>query len=56
MIKNFLPFFIFLFISCNFFNANQPDYWDNMYDEVAWAKAARLEVTVALPSAWGNSP
>ena len=50
----FLLIFVF---SCDLFNAPvDPDFWKKIDEEIAWANAERLTVTVALPSGWGSSP
>ncbi|GBU28501.1 hypothetical protein R84B8_02060 [Treponema sp. R8-4-B8] len=55
-----LPFLLFSFFillsSCNLFTGPKVDLFQVISDEVDWANAARLTVTVAVPSGWGNSP
>jgi len=56
-----LPFFFFLF-SLFFFNCDlltkqkDPHYIKKIDEEIAWANAAKLTVSVAYPNAWGASP
>ena len=49
--------FFILFPSCELFN-NPTDarFLGNLYDEVAWANAEKLTVTVGFPAEWGSSP
>jgi hypothetical protein len=45
-----------LIVSCDLFNsAMQPDYLAKIDAEIAWANAARLNVSVGYPNAWGTS-
>ena len=59
--KNLLFFLFYLFsfnlISCDLINAvNDPDYFELIDEEIAWANAAKLTVTIAIPQSWGTSP
>jgi len=52
-----LVLFVILLSSCELFNgASDPEYLDKLYDEIAWANAERLTVTVGFPAEWGSSP
>ncbi|GBU27538.1 hypothetical protein R84B8_01071 [Treponema sp. R8-4-B8] len=54
---SFLLFSLFIFLSsCDLFTAPKVDLFKVISDEVDWANAAKLTVTVAVPSDWGNSP
>jgi len=48
--------FFFLLSSCDLFNGPKVDVFQQISDEVDWAAAERLTVTVAYPPEWGNSP
>jgi hypothetical protein len=51
-----LFFFLFSFVSCELFNAQyDPDYWQKLEDEIAWANAPKLTVAIAFPATWGTS-
>ena len=52
-----LAAFCMVFIcSCELFNgAADPGYLDKLHEEIAWANAARLTVTVGFPAEWGSS-
>ncbi|MDR2964251.1 MAG: hypothetical protein LBU88_00550 [Treponema sp.] len=58
----FRPLFTFLLCSlliaaCELFNgAVDPDFLDSLHDEIAWANAERLTITVDYPLSWGSSP
>ncbi|GBU28414.1 hypothetical protein R84B8_01972 [Treponema sp. R8-4-B8] len=61
--KQFLPALAFLLFSllillssCDLFTGPKVDLFQVISDEVDWANAAKLTVTVAIPSGWGNSP
>ena len=43
-------------VSCNLFNPPEDDYFTKIEDEIAWANARHLTVTVAMPTEWGSSP
>ncbi|GBU28446.1 hypothetical protein R84B8_02005 [Treponema sp. R8-4-B8] len=43
-------------ISCDLFSAPKVDLFKVISDEVDWANAPKLTVTVAFPPEWGNSP
>jgi 3D (Asp-Asp-Asp) domain-containing protein len=44
----------FLVFSCELFNATEdPDFWQKLDEEIAWANAAKLTVRVEYPSEWG---
>ena len=48
---------ICLFGSCDLFNNPvDPDFVNRLDDEIAWANAAKLTVTVGFPAEWGSSP
>ena len=55
-------FFLFaicslLFVSCNLFSVPaDPNYFDKIDEEIAWANAAKLTVTLVNPLEWGSSP
>ena len=64
-IKNLIPntryiimgILILIILSCDFFNApvnNQ--FLKTLNDEIEWANAKRLAVTVAFPEDWGFCP
>ena len=42
--------------SCDLFNGPKVDLFKVISDEVDWASAAKVAVTVAFPPAWGVSP
>ena len=49
--------FSFNLISCDLINAvNDPDYFELIDEEIAWANTEKLTVTVAIPQSWGTSP
>ncbi|GBU29202.1 hypothetical protein R84B8_02766 [Treponema sp. R8-4-B8] len=53
----FLLFSLFIFLSsCDLFTGPKVDLFQVISDEVDWANAAKLTVTVAFPPEWGNSP
>jgi hypothetical protein len=58
--QNFLIFLvlfiIFDIISCDFFTGPKVDLFRVISNEVDWANAPKLTVTVAFPPEWGNSP
>ena len=58
MKKSFLLFSLlpFLFISCDLLSGKDDDILKNIDDEIAWANAPKLNVTVAFPLEWGASP
>ncbi|WP_461256086.1 hypothetical protein [Treponema sp. R80B11-R83G3] len=43
-------------VSCDLFTGPKVDLFKQISDEVDWANAAKLTVTVAFPPEWGNSP
>ena len=46
-----------LIVSCDLFNAPvDANFFDKIDEEIAWANAARLDISLVLPSEWGNSP
>jgi hypothetical protein len=46
----------FLVFSCELFTAStDPDLLDKLYDEIAWANAEKLTVSVLIPHGWGTS-
>ncbi|MDR3019450.1 MAG: hypothetical protein LBU66_00935 [Treponema sp.] len=46
-----------LLFGCELFNAKQdPDFWQNLEDDIAWSNAPRVTVTVTYPHEWGSSP
>ncbi|WP_461257370.1 hypothetical protein, partial [Treponema sp. R80B11-R83G3] len=45
-----------LIVNCDLFTGPKVDVFQQISDEVDWANAAKLTVTVAIPSGWGNSP
>ncbi len=44
------------FIACDLFTGTKVDLFKQISDEVDWANAPKLTVTVAFPPEWGNSP
>ncbi|MDR3019696.1 MAG: hypothetical protein LBU66_02195 [Treponema sp.] len=45
----------FLVFSCELFEAQQdPDFWQKLEDEIAWANAAKLTVALSAPAPWGQ--
>jgi len=62
-VRNFLAFFSFIFSllfflsSCELFDTLPEEVLQAKIEEnVQWANAARLSITVAIPSGWGESP
>jgi len=53
---HFSLFFLIFLSSCELFTGPQIDIFQQISDEVDWSNAARLTVTVAIPSGWGTSP
>ena len=50
-------FFILCSLSCELFNnPADPHFLGKLHDEVAWANADKLTVTVNFPPQWGSSP
>ncbi|MCL2442066.1 MAG: hypothetical protein FWD13_01205 [Treponema sp.] len=50
-------FCVILACSCELFNgAADPGYLDKLHEEIAWANAEKLIVTVGFPAEWGSSP
>ena len=46
-----------LFVSCNLFYAPKDiDYWEKIEEEIRWANADQLKITVAYHEGWGSSP
>ncbi|MCL2138733.1 MAG: hypothetical protein FWH41_04285, partial [Treponema sp.] len=46
-----------LICNCDLFNnPKDPDYLKKIDEEIAWANAAKLNVSVAIPAGWGTSP
>ena len=43
------------FTACDLFNPTDPDMLAKIDAEIAWANAARLNITVAYPQFWGTS-
>jgi len=42
--------------SCELLNGSaDPEYLDKLHEEIAWANAPRLNITVAFPESWGTS-
>jgi hypothetical protein len=56
--QSFLLFILFsLFIcSCDLFTGPKDDLFKKISDDVDWANAPKLTVSVAYPPEWGNSP
>jgi len=53
----FLILFSIQLVTCDLFiEPYNPDYLDNLYNEIAWANAPRLTITVDYPLNWGHSP
>jgi len=46
---------LILFTACDLFNPTDPDMLAKIDAEIAWANAARLNITVAYPQQWGTS-
>ncbi|MDR3020267.1 MAG: hypothetical protein LBU66_05120 [Treponema sp.] len=45
----------FLVFSCDLFNATEdPDFWQKLDEEIAWANAKKLTVALSAPGAWGQ--
>ena len=56
--KKIIPLLLclLLIISCELLNsAADPNYLDRLHEEIAWANAPRLNITVAYPTVWGTS-
>ena len=45
-----------LFSSCDLFSPSDSNYLSKLDAEIAWANAAPVSVTVAIPPGWGTSP
>ena len=49
--------FSFLFIGCDLFSSvKEDDLLKRIDEEIAWANAAKINIIVAYPNAWGTSP
>jgi len=49
-------FFILSLAACELFNnPADPYFLDKLYDEIAWANAKKVTITVAYPQHWGTS-
>ncbi|MCL2044735.1 MAG: hypothetical protein FWG89_11420, partial [Treponema sp.] len=44
-----------LTVSCDLFQPNNPNYYQELLDEVAWANAAKLTVHLSYDPEWGTS-
>jgi len=55
LIVSFIIFSLFI-VSCDLFTGPKVDLFQVISDEVDWANAPKLTVSVAFPPEWGNSP
>ena len=45
-----------VFAACDLFSGPaNPNYLDDLYEELAWSRAEKLEVNIAIPFSWGES-
>ena len=51
----FIAICLLAFATCDLFNPVDPDILKKIDAEIAWANAAKLNVTIAFPPAWGTS-
>jgi hypothetical protein len=54
LFASLFPFYL-LFASCDVFTGPKVNLYQQISDEVDWATAPKLTVTVAFPQAWGTS-